>query len=507
MPETSARSQSATAVPQASGDSQRQQKGILALLCGCVVLVVGMVAAINLAIPKIGGSGLHPSSSQMLWIVDSYVIVFAGLLIPAGVLGDHYGHKKALVAGLTTFCAGSVVSALAPGTAVLITGRAVTGVGAALVLPPSLSVVVHVFAPAQRPHVIATWTAMTGLGGVIGNLGGGVLLQFLSWRALFFAAAPVALALLVLVAVAVPSTPKRDVTPDTVGSVLLVAGFLALLYSIIEGPEKGWSSVPVLSGFAAAALLLAAFTAYELRRTHPLLDPRLFRLPKIRAGALGIGATFFGMFALFYVNAQYLQYVKGFSALMTGLGILPLAVGMLLVSRRSVPLAKRFGASGLVAVGMLCIVAGLLLLSLADRHTPYPLYALFLVVMAVGAGLSAPSLSFGIMSSLPPHQAGLGSGINSSTRELGSALGVAVVGTVLNTQFTDALPDALRERVHSTAQALGESTSLGTAEHLRVVDSFAQAMDNGYRMVAGVMIVVSVLVLTWIRKRDTDPSA
>ncbi|MGF1430700.1 MFS transporter [Kitasatospora sp. LaBMicrA B282] len=474
---------------------------LLPLLCACVVLTVGMVASINLAIPKIAASALHPSSAGLLWIVDCYVIVFAGLLIPAGVLGDHYGHRRALTAGLAVFTLGAGAAAASGTVGELIAARVVMGVGAALILPATLSVIVGAIEPARRPHAIATWAAMTGLGGVAGNAVGGLVLQFLPWQALFLVVAPISLLFCRLAATTVPDTPLRGTRQDPVGAALLTAALLALLYGIIEGPDNGWGSLPVLTAFAAAAVLLAGFVGYELRHPHPLLDPRLFRLPKVRAGALGIGTTFFGMFALFYVNAQYLQYVKGYSVLATGLGIAPLALAMLLVSRRTVPLVRRFGPRAVAISGLLLVSAGLLLLSLADRHTPYPLYALALVVMAAGAGLSMPPLSTGIVGSLPPEQAGLGSGLNSSTRELGSALGVAVVGTVLNGRFTGAVPAGLRGPGHSTADTLAHAATLDPAGRAQVLDAFTRAMDTGFRLVAALLLVATGLVWLWYRER------
>ncbi|MGW4650467.1 MFS transporter [Kitasatospora sp. NPDC004289] len=444
--------------------ASHRPRRVLALLCACVVLTIAMVAAINLAVPPIAASPIHPDATQLLWIVDSYVIVFAGLLIPAGVAGDHYGHKRTMLAGLGVFALGAVLCAAGSSVALLIAGRAVMGAGAALVLPATLSVIVHVFPPAERPQAIATWASMTGLAGVLGNVGGGVLLQLLPWQSLFWAAAPIALVLLALVAVVVPVTPLRGTRQDPVGSVLLVLGFVALLHGVIEGPAQGWGSPAVLLSLAAAALLLAGFTWYELRCAHPMLDPRLFRVPAVRAGALGIGAVFFGMFALFYVNAQYLQQVKGFSVLATGFGVLPLAVGMLVVSRRSAALAARFGRLTVVANGFAFLLAGLALLSTTGPATPYPLYAVYMVLMACGAGLATPPLSAGIMAALPPQKAGLGSGINSSTRELGSALGVAVVGTAIST------------------------------------GPLSEGLAQGYRVVAVVVLVLGVAALSQLRR-------
>ncbi|HSA50685.1 MAG TPA: MFS transporter, partial [Yinghuangia sp.] len=283
-------------------------RAVLPLVCACVLLVMVMVAAVNLAIPELAVSSLHPSASEKLWIVDAYVIVFAGLLIPAGAVGDRYGRKGALLAGLALFTVGATVSAAAPGVPVLLAGRAVTGAGAALVMPATLSILIHATAPDRRPQAIASWTLATGIGGLLGNAVGGPVLQYLPWRGLFGVLAPVGAVLLVLAAVALPKVPRTTASLDPVGSVLLVTGFLAVLFGIIEGPDRGWTSTWVLGGFAVGLALLAGFVAYALRVREPLLDPRLFRTPTLRAGVLGILVAFVGLFALFYVNAQYLQY-------------------------------------------------------------------------------------------------------------------------------------------------------------------------------------------------------
>jgi EmrB/QacA subfamily drug resistance transporter len=470
-----------------------RRTAILVLMSACVTMAVALVAAINLAIPKLSASDLHPSSSELVWIVDAYVLVFACLLIPAGAFGDRHGRKGALLGGLGLFAAGCLVTALAPGVGVLIAGRVVTGVGAALIMPATLSLTVQAFPAAQRPHAIATWTAATGLAGIFGNIGGGLVLEYLPWEGLFWVMAPIMIVLLAASALLAPRSDRHDADLDLTGSALLTLAFAALLYGIIEGPEQGWSAGRVLGGFAASAAVFAVFTVRALRVRHPLIDPRLFARPRLRAGVLGIGVAFFGLFALFFVNAQFLQYVMGLSPVLTGIAIGPLAIGITVMSRRSVALAARFGGRTVIVAGLLGIAGGLGLLSLAGPDTPYLLYAVYLVVMSVGMGLCVPPLSTAVIGALPHGQAGLGSGLNSASREIGSALGVAVLGTVLTARFTAGTG------AHSAGAALAAA---GPGGHAHAVAAFAGAVSVGYRVVAVVVLVAALFVGIWFRSEE-----
>ncbi|MGW0658721.1 MFS transporter [Streptodolium elevatio] len=487
----------ATPSPTPSGPPPRA-RAVLPVTCASVLLVMVMVAAVNLAIPDLAASGLHPSASELLWIVDAYVIVFAGLLIPAGAVGDRFGRKGALLAGLALFTLGATVSAVAPGVPVLLVGRAITGAGAALVMPATLSILIHATAPARRPQAIATWTLATGIGGLLGNAIGGPVLEYLPWRGLFAVLAPVGAVLFVLTAVALPKVPRTHASLDPVGSVLLVTGFLAVLFGIIEGPDLGWTSGRVLGGFALGLALLAAFVGHGLRAAEPLLDPRLFLRPGLRAGVLGILVAFVGLFALFYVNAQYLQYAKGFSVLRTGFAILPLGVGMIAGTRTSVRLVGRYGARTVSTGGMLLIALGLFLMSLVDAGTPYPLYLVHVTALSAGFGLVGPAMSTSVIAALPPERAGLGSGLNGAAREFGSALGVAVFGSVLAARFDAELPDAAGP-AHSIGQALGAADRLGPDVHDRTVTAFTDAMSTGFRVVALIVLVATALVWLWSR--------
>ncbi|MDX3384553.1 MFS transporter [Streptomyces niveiscabiei] len=421
----------------------------LLALCACVLVAQSMVAAINLLIPQLAASGLRPSHAEILWTVDAYVIAFAGLLIPAGALGDRYGRKGALLAGLALFAVGAGVSASAPAPALLIAGRGVSGAGAALITPATMSLVVHLAGPARRAQAMASWTLAIGLGGMAGNLGGGLVGQFLTWRWLFGAMVPLAGLLAVAVAVTVPRTPRSPRNSlDPVGTSLLTAGLVAVLFGIIESPGHGWTSGVILTAFGVGAGLIGGFAWRSVRAARrgelmdqetdlaphpshgaPLFDPRLFRSPRLRATVLGLATGFFGLFALFFVNSQYLQDVKGYGPGVTGVAILPVIVGMALVPK----FAARWSAHPrpVVGAGLALIGLGLLGASTADAGTPYPLYACWLLTISAGTGLAMPALTLGVATSLPPHRAGLGSGLGTSAREIGAALGVAVSGTLL----------------------------------------------------------------------------
>ena len=431
----------------------------VAAVAPAVVLVIGMVAAVNLAIPELQASRLSPSVSGTAWIVDSYTLVFACLLIPAGALGDRFGRKRGMLIGLGMFAAGSAIAALAPSVAVLMGGRALSAVGAAFVLPATLAVSLARLEPRDRPRAVALWSALTGIGGAVGNLGGGLAVEFGGWRALFWAGVPIALGAAALVASRVPDQAAHRDPVDGRGAALLTAGTVALLYGIIDGPQLGWGSWRVLGSLILSIALLASFARYEIRVTHPMLDPRLFKLAGVRAGALGIVALFFVLFGLFYVNAQFLQDVKGYSALLTGVCILPVAIAMPYTSARSTRLVQRIGARATIVMGLVALAAGIALLSCATAGTPYPLYGALLALIGAGMGLAMPPLSGMIVHALPPSHAGVSSGLNSTTRELGSALGVAVLSTVLTTRFAGHLPGALRHVSGAQGQAIRRSVT------------------------------------------------
>jgi MFS family permease len=477
-----------------------------ALMSACVVVVVAMVAGINLTLPELAGSDLHPSSTGLLWIVDAYILTFGCLLIPAGALADRLGRKGVLLTGLGTFTVGCLASAAAPTVALLLAARAVTGIGAALVMPSTLSLLLQVTPLERKPREIATWSAATGAAGALGNLGGALILQWLPWQGLYLVVGPHAAVLAVLVARTSPPGERRPAALDPAGAALATGSIFLLLLAIIEGPGRGWTSTFVIGAAVGAVVFGAVFARHSLRRASPMLDPRVFTIARLRTGAIGIAAVFFGLFALFFVNAQYLQYAKGYSALTTGIAILPLPIGMIVVSRRSIALAQRIGVRAVVVGGLAALATGLATLSFVDATTPYIPYAVALLLVAAGMGLSVPSLSTGIVSSLPAAQAGVGSGINSAVREVGAALGVATVGTLLASNFQHGLPQNVRGR-GSVFETLNAARLLGPAVEQRAIEAFTDAMAIGLRGIAVVVAVGATAAAHGLRRRSNPASA
>jgi MFS family permease len=458
---------------------------VLAAASTCAALVVGFVAAVNLALPPLAGSELHPSAAALLWTVDAYVLVFACLVIPGGAAGDRFGRKGVLLAGLVAVAVGASVSALAPSVAVLVAGRVLAGVGAAAVLPNTLACLVHATPPPRRPAAIAVWASATGLGGVVGNVGGGAVLVAGGWRWLFVAAAAAAVVEVVVVALAVPVSSRTSRPLRPLATALITAGTLAVLLGIIEGPERGWTDPLVLVAFVAAVACYAGWARTELRADRPLLDPRLLAIPRLRGAALGMTVAFFGLFALFYVNASLLQYGRGFSAFVTGLGILPMSLPMLVVPRFVPRLAARVGATATVATAFTLIGGGLVGLGLLVT-APYAAYAVGLVVVGTGCAVALPQLSRQMTEALPDEQAGVAGGLQSTTRELGSALGVAVVGTVTTSAFAAALPAGAP---HTVAAAFA------VAPHAAVLAAFTRASAIGLVTVGIATLVSGALVI------------
>ncbi|PRY39702.1 MFS transporter [Umezawaea tangerina] len=483
----------ATQAMPATVDRPSRPGLVLVCVCVCTVLVVGLVAAINLAVPQLAASGLSPSSSQLLWIVDAYVVVFACLVIPGGAAGDRFGRKGVLVAGLVTFAVGAVVSASSPTVAIMLVGRVVTGLGAAMVLPNCVGVLVHATPPERRGRALAVWGAVSGMGGIVGNIGGGALLTGGTWRTLFAVVASIALVCAVWVVRATSRSDRASRALDPVGTALFVAAVVALLIGVIEAPEQGWGSAVVVTALVLAVVVGAGWVVFELRATHPLLDPRLFRIPLLSSAAFGMSVMFFGSFGLFYVNASLLQYGRGYTVLQAGLGTLPLALPLLLVSRLVPDLVRRTGIPVVLTAAFAAIGTGLFGLSTATGQ-PYPAYAAWLVVVGIGFALALPCLTAELTAALPAEQAGVAGGLQAATRELGSALGVAVVGTVLTAAFTGKLPEGLKGH-EPAAHTVAEALAAAPAEHDAVVAAFVAGADTALRVTSVLTLLAGAVVV------------
>jgi MFS family permease len=481
----------ATEPAPADLQAERHERAVLACVCACTVLVVGFVAAINLAVPRLAASALHPSSTELLWVVDSYVVLFACLVVPAGALGDRVGRKGVLLAGLAGLAVGAAVCAAAGDVAVLLVGRAVTGIGAACVLPNALAVLVHATEPARRPRAVATWAGMSGIGGLVGNVAGGAILTAGSWRWLFACVTPVALACTVWVAAATRPSSRQARSLDPLGAGLLTGATLAVLLGIVQSPADGWGSATVVGALAVGGVLLAAWVVVELRSAEPMLDPRLLARPGVRAACLGMLVVFFGMFALFFLNASALQYLRGFTVLQAGLGIVPMSVPLVLGTRFVPGLVARVGERVVLAGAFAAVGGGLLGLAGTVR-AGYPAYAVFLVVVGVGVTLALPTLTAAITAALPRAQAGVAGGLQATTRELGSALGVAVIGTLATARFVHLLA--------GVAPRVGGGTVAATlagapGRRAEVLHAYASGVGGALAVVGVVVLVAGALVL------------
>jgi predicted MFS family arabinose efflux permease len=481
------------------GPALRPSSAVLVCACVATMLVMSLVAAVNLAMPMLAASSLRPSASQLLWIVDAYVVAFACLVVPGGAVGDRFGRKGVLMTGLITVAAGAAASAAAPTVALVLAARAVTGLGAALVLPNCVGVLVHATPPERRARTLGTWGSVSGMGGLVGNTAGAALLAATAaWQSLFVAVVPIALACAAWVGRVVPRSARTPRHLDLLGTVLLVAATVAALTGIIEGPEQGWGNGLVLSAFGCGVGFTAAWVAVELRSAHPLLDPRLFRIPLLSAGSLGMLVTFFGSFGLFYLNASLLQYARSYTVLLAGLSTLPLAAPLLLGSRFVPLVVSRIGIPSTLAVAFTAIGGGLLGLSTAMRE-PYFAYAAWLVVIGIGFALALPCLSAELTAALPTQQAGVAGGLQSITRELGSALGVAIIGTIVTSSFITNLPANVLNHwpvPHTVAEALAAAP----ADRGDILEAFTVAAATGLQW-AGILTLVAGAVVAAVASR------
>jgi EmrB/QacA subfamily drug resistance transporter len=493
-------------------DGHRRRWLVLWILCGSLVLVVVSVSSLNVAIPQIQAS-LGASGSDMQWIIDSYALVFAGLLLPAGAIGDRYGRCEALLFGLVVFGVAAAGGMLASNPEQLIWWRGVMGAGAAFIMPATLSIIATVFGPAERPKAIAIWAGFAGAGGVIGLISSGLLLRSFWWGSVFAVNIPLVVLMAIAVLAFVPTSRDPDATRlDPVGAVLSIIGLVALVYGIIEGPEKGWSSTETVGAFAVAVVSLTAFVLWELRSDHPMLDPRFFREPRFSLGALTITATFFGVFAMFFVITQFLQFVQQYDPLEAGLRILPYGLVLLVVSPKAADLAARFGDRPVMAIGMLIGAAGFVVLGMLEHDTSDRVTVVGLVVVALGTGLLMPPATTALVASLPAAKAGVGSAMNDTTREVGGAIGIAVGGALLSIGYRKGIDGSLDgldpEAAHAAEDSIGALLVNSETRHLADVgrDAFTDGMQLAMFASATLLVIAAIAVAVLHPRGASDPS-
>lgn len=472
---------------------------ILAVLCMSLMIVIIGNTSLNVALPTLARE-LDASTSALQWMVDSYALIFAGLLFTAGTLGDRYGRKGALQAGLVLFLGGAVMATLSDTAEMVIASRAVMGVAAAFVMPSTLSILTNVFPAHERPKAIAIWAGISGGGAAIGPIASGWLLEHFFWGSVFLVNVPVILVALVAGFFLVPKSRDPEEQPlDVPGALLSIVGLSALVYGIIEGPHHGWLSVDSLVVFGGAALALGLFAWRELRTEHPMLDLKLFRDRRFSVASAGMTLTFFAMFGTFFLMAQYLQMVLDYSPFESGLIQLPFAFIMVMIAPRVPTLVERYGVHRLVPFGLSSVAVGLALFSLVDVDSGLFDIYLAAVPLASGMALTMTPLTTLIMASVPLGRAGVGSAMNDTTRELGGALGVAVLGSLVTSQYTSGiasvvagLPEQAAGVVETgLAGALAVADQIGGGQGEALAATANQAFVDGLGLAA---VVGSVIV-------------
>ena len=500
-----------------SGHPRRRQ--ILLVLCLSLLVVVIDNTILNTALPTLARV-LHAGTSSLQWITDAYTLCFAALLIPAGALGDRFGRRLSLLVGLAVFALGSVAAALSAGTGTLIAARIVMGLGATFVMPATLSIINAVFPPKERPQAIAAWSAVAGVGIVIGPTLGGLLLTHFWWGSVFLINVPLVVLAIAGVIWTVPETAEPSGRPlDILGTLLVAGSLVGIVDAIIEAPARGWTAPVTLTEVAAGIGALGVFAWWELRIAHPLIDLRIFASRAFSAAAASVTVVFFALFGSLFVLTQYLQLVHGYSPLSAGLRALPFAFAMGVMSPLSPILARRLGTRAIIPAGMALMGLGLLDLSTAGVHTSYPPLALAVAIMGAGMGLVMAPASTTIMTTVPGHQAGAGSAINDTIREVGGALGIAIIGSLSAALYRSRLTTALAgQHVHGlVAHAAGSSVAAADILGQRVGGSsgsellgaahsaFVGAMDMGMRVAAAVALVSAVgAVFALPRRREPE---
>jgi EmrB/QacA subfamily drug resistance transporter len=408
---------------------------ILAVLCFSLLIIVLDNSILNVAIPTIIRD-LDATNSQLQWIVDSYTLVFAGLLLTAGALGDRFGRRGALQVGFVIFGLGSVLSALATTADQLIATRAIMGIGGALIMPATLSIITNVFPAGERGRAIGIWAGVAGLGGALGPLTGGFLVEHFYWGSVFLVNIPIVIVGLIAGALLIPTSKDPGASRlDPLGAGLSIVGLTALLYAIIEAPTVGWGEPTILATLFGGLALLGAFIWWERHTDHPMLDVGVFRNPRFSAASGAIALVFFAMFGSIFLLTQYFQFVLGYTPLETGIRMLPFAASMMVFAPSSARIVERIGTKITVTLGLTMVTVGLLTMATVGVDSSYGSIIWRLMLIAAGMGLTMAPATDSIMGSLPLAKAGVGSAINDTTRQVGGALGVAVIGSVLSSTY------------------------------------------------------------------------
>jgi len=506
--------------------SRRESSRWLALSVLCVsILIVNLDSTVlNVALPTLVRD-LHATSHQLQWIVDAYALVYGGLVLVGGSLADRVGRKRTFVAGLAAFAGGSASAAFSGSVGVLIAARASMGIGAAMMMPSTLAIVTDMFQDhAERQRAIGIWAGTSGVGFALGPIIGGLLLARFWWGSVFLINVPIAIVGLLCAIPLVPDSKNRAAPrPDLAGSVLSITGLGLVLWAIIEAPVYGWSSAIVIGAGIGGLAVLACFARWERVTSHPMLNLRFFQAPSFSAPIASLGLAMFGLVGALFVLTQFLQFTLAYSPLQAGVRMLPIAAGIAVMAPLSSVAVRKAGIKLTITAGLLVIAGGLWQTSQATASSTFVSVLPGMILAGAGAGLVIPAVSGSVMSSLPRANTGVGSATNGVFTQVGGALGVAVIGSLLSARYQDRMvaalasapvPHAIETTITgSVGGALGVAAQVGgelgrlLAEAAR--SAFISGADLGLLTGAAIVLVGSVLALVTVpaRSRMSAPPA
>ena len=489
----------------------RRWQALIVLASSLLVVTVGNTI-LNVGLPTIQEE-LDASASELQWIVDGYLLLFAGLLLAAGSLGDRFGRRRALLVGLVIFGLGSLWAAFAGSATELIAARALMGVGAAGIMPTTLSVITNIFPEAERPKAIAVWAAVAGMGIAIGPIAGGWMIEHFDWSAIFLFNLPAVVVCLAGAILLVPeSRDPQAPRLDRLGCALSFTGLSSVVWALIEAPERGWTDPVVVGAAGAGVAVLGAFLGWERRCAHPLLDVSAFRNRRFSAASLSVTFVYFALMGVMYFLTSYLQSVLGHDALAAGLRMLPIACGMLLTAKPSVLLTRRVGTKVPVASGLAAVAGALVLVTGFGVETGDTELSLVLALMGAGIGMAIAPATEAIMGSLPKAKAGVGSAMNDVVREVAGTLGIAVLGSVLASAYAGGMDGAVSGLPGEAATAASDSVGAAhaVAAQLGATDlvaasnqAFVDAMATTASIAAAVAIVGALIAAALLPARAT----
>jgi EmrB/QacA subfamily drug resistance transporter len=494
------------------GTTPRARAWTLAVACMGVGLVVGSMTALNTALGDLAVA-TSATQTQLTWIVDGYTLALACLLLPAGALGDRYGRRGALLCGLVIFSLGSFAPAIVHSPLEIIAGRAVAGVGAAFVMPATLSLLTVAYPKDQRMKAVGIWAGTAGSGGVLGMLGSGLLLRFWDWHAIFWALGIVGLVICALACTVAPSRDKDAPRVDSLGAVLIGSAVAVAVFAILEAPDRGWGDPLVWGGLVAGSVITVVFGFVEFRKRQPLLDVRLFADPNFATGVAAIVILFGATFGFFYLGMQYVQQIMGYSPLTTAIAFGPFMVPLGIFSALSFWYVPKLGLRLVIFLGTLLMAVGFACMYGLNLHSTYFEFAWPTLILATGIGMCTAPTTSAIMGAVPDEKQGVASAVNDTSREMGGALGIAVAGSILAGRYShelaprlSAFPAPVRQpATDSLAKAVEVAGRLGPQGRQLAdlsKDAFMTALHGSTIAMAVIVGLAAVLVGLWAPGRD-----